>query len=728
MIRLTLLILSLFLAYSSAIAQTNVRRFTASPYAGPNLSVDSAINLGKDRFDFRVMGDYEHQSLIFINQGDPEDILGERLLLDTTLVFGALRWLDVALAVPLALSQAGQTLGNEQTLANVALGDPRLSIRSHLASNQTKSIEIAGILETWAPIGDEEAFMAEGGPGFTARVASDFRIASRTGISAGLGYHLRPEISLAGLAVDDEIQGALAAHHTLGSGRFAVTGELKVATDAFAPFEIKQRNAGDLNLGGRWNATGGHQVTVGTGFGILSGIGSPKWRAFVGYGYAGKRMTSAPSMVEDAPIQDSIASQSPTTKTLSPKPKVSRSVKPIPVSKSAHALRGDIDQDGLAQNQDQCPYLAEDLDGFRDTDGCPESDNDLDGIPDASDGAPNSPEDWDGYKDTDGIADTDNDRDGFEDSADSCPNRAGAGDGCPGTPLRWMALIKRRASTNDRPVRLGQLIFPGRVIAFHEKSHRPREESESTVDALAEYIRLDPSLVRIEVGVHRKTNRGVKQDRWLSTVHAMSIKNALVKKGVDADRLFPYGYGRTRRDNNVKTAHHSDSHVELRVLAPGERARKISNVKLPPQLTPRESKPTAGAIRPLVVKKAKRLVPDYPIRFRARKSALTERGQQNALQLIALIKQYPNHHIEVGVHTDGLGAKKMKLGLSQSRADSLRDYLIAGGIDQSVLTARGYGATKPIADDSTIDGRAKNRRVELLVREMTPPTDQENNQ
>jgi outer membrane protein OmpA-like peptidoglycan-associated protein len=71
---------------------------------------------------------------------------------------------------------------------------------------------------------------------------------------------------------------------------------------------------------------------------------------------------------------------------------------------------------------DKCPNVAEDMDGFQDDDGCPDPDNDGDGILDAKDQCPNAPEDFDGFQDSDGCPDLDNDKDGIPDSVDKCPN------------------------------------------------------------------------------------------------------------------------------------------------------------------------------------------------------------------------------------------------------------------------------------------------------------------
>ncbi len=97
----------------------------------------------------------------------------------------------------------------------------------------------------------------------------------------------------------------------------------------------------------------------------------------------------------------------------------------------------DMDDDGVRDEDDMCPELKEDLDGFQDDDGCPDWDNDEDGVPDEEDQCNGEVEDEDGFEDDDGCVDPDNDDDGILDDDDACPLVAGiASDdpkqrGCP---------------------------------------------------------------------------------------------------------------------------------------------------------------------------------------------------------------------------------------------------------------------------------------------------------
>jgi outer membrane protein OmpA-like peptidoglycan-associated protein/tetratricopeptide (TPR) repeat protein len=84
-------------------------------------------------------------------------------------------------------------------------------------------------------------------------------------------------------------------------------------------------------------------------------------------------------------------------------------------------------------------------------------------------------------------------------------------------------------------------------------------------------------------------------------------------------------------------------------------------------------------------------------------------------KLVALLKDNEGLRVEIGGHTDNVGAVNDNQKLSEARAKSVVEYLINKGIDTKRLTAKGYGSSKPIADNATEAGRARNRRTEMKV-------------
>jgi len=80
------------------------------------------------------------------------------------------------------------------------------------------------------------------------------------------------------------------------------------------------------------------------------------------------------------------------------------------------------------------------------------------------------------------------------------------------------------------------------------------------------------------------------------------------------------------------------------------------------------------------------------------------------------MKAFPKTRTEIEGHTDNTGSERSNRVLSQRRADSVRQELITRfGIDPSRLTAKGYGASQPIADNNALEGREKNRRVVATI-------------
>jgi OOP family OmpA-OmpF porin len=83
--------------------------------------------------------------------------------------------------------------------------------------------------------------------------------------------------------------------------------------------------------------------------------------------------------------------------------------------------------------------------------------------------------------------------------------------------------------------------------------------------------------------------------------------------------------------------------------------------------------------------------------------------------IAAGLKKYPRLKVELQGHTDNKGPDAYNLSLSQKRADAVREYLLKTGIPATQMTAKGYGEGQPIADNTTDDGRSKNRRVVMFV-------------
>ena len=101
--------------------------------------------------------------------------------------------------------------------------------------------------------------------------------------------------------------------------------------------------------------------------------------------------------------------------------------------------------------------------------------------------------------------------------------------------------------------------------------------------------------------------------------------------------------------------------------------------------------------------------------FDTEKYNINGKSQETLNKLADIFKEYPNSNILVEGHTDNTGSDSYNLTLSKNRAQSVTGYLVDNGIDRGRFTTKWYGESQPKYDNSTAEGRSKNRRVELAI-------------
>jgi OmpA-OmpF porin, OOP family len=102
------------------------------------------------------------------------------------------------------------------------------------------------------------------------------------------------------------------------------------------------------------------------------------------------------------------------------------------------------------------------------------------------------------------------------------------------------------------------------------------------------------------------------------------------------------------------------------------------------------------------------------INFDTGKSVLKADGEATVKEIVAMLKGAPDLKISIEGHTDNVGTAASNQKLSESRAKAVMDAIAKGGVAQTRLASKGLGQTAPIADNRTDEGKAKNRRVELV--------------
>jgi outer membrane protein OmpA-like peptidoglycan-associated protein len=248
----------------------------------------------------------------------------------------------------------------------------------------------------------------------------------------------------------------------------------------------------------------------------------------------------------------------------------------------------DNDSDGIPDTEDKCPKEAEDTDGFEDDDGCPELDNDKDGIADVKDKCPQDPEDFDGFEDKDGCPDPDNDKDGVPDSLDRCPNDAedfdkfededgcadidndkdgipDLKDKCPNKPETFNEIddadgcpdVKKKQSKMPK-----HQIIHG--VSFKSGSSLMSVHSYRFLEPLIEELKKYPD-VQIEIRGHTDSVGRYDSNMRLSQLRAESVMQYLISKGIDASRMKAVGYGPSSpiADNRSAAGRRANRRIEI---------------------------------------------------------------------------------------------------------------------------------------------------------------------
>lgn len=104
----------------------------------------------------------------------------------------------------------------------------------------------------------------------------------------------------------------------------------------------------------------------------------------------------------------------------------------------------------------------------------------------------------------------------------------------------------------------------------------------------------------------------------------------------------------------------------------------------------------------------------YGIHFETGKATILPNSESVLTEIAKMLQQNPDVKVSIEGHTDNVGSAASNQVLSEKRAQAVVAWLTLHGIDPSRLKAKGWGGSKPVDDNNTEDGRAKNRRVELV--------------
>jgi OmpA-OmpF porin, OOP family len=126
--------------------------------------------------------------------------------------------------------------------------------------------------------------------------------------------------------------------------------------------------------------------------------------------------------------------------------------------------------------------------------------------------------------------------------------------------------------------------------------------------------------------------------------------------------------------------------------------------------------------RPKVALEQSQIAITEQVQFETGTAVIRDDSAELLQQVVNLLQSHPEvQSCEVAGHTDDTGQPELNRQLSEARARAVMSWLVARGVDSQRLSARGYGEARPIADNTSEEGRARNRRVEFLILRRAAP-------
>ncbi|HOW51262.1 MAG TPA: OmpA family protein [bacterium] len=336
----------------------------------------------------------------------------------------------------------------------------------------------------------------------------------------------------------------------------------------------------------------------------------------------------------------------------------------------------DTDGDGVLDREDKCPLIP----GIRELQGCaPAADGDKDLIPDNKDRCPFDPEDKDGYEDQDGCPDTDNDKDGITDEKDQCRDNPGpaSNQGCPVNDKDSDGIPDELDKCPDEPEDKDNF-----------EDHDGCPESDNDKDGILDAVDKCPN------------DKGTPQNNGCPVLDTdmdgvPDVVDKCLTEPEDKDE-FEDTDGCPDPDNDKDGVLDADDKCPNEPGVPEEQGctKKYK----------------------LIVVTAQKIELKQTVFFTTGKAVIEKKSYDMLKEVADAIKSVPSiKKVVIEGHTDNVGGRALNVKLSQSRADSVREFLIDEGVDGAKLEAIGYGPDKPISPNKTEKGRAMNRRVEFKI-------------
>jgi outer membrane protein OmpA-like peptidoglycan-associated protein len=574
-----LLLASTALAQPEGLPKFELERLELNPNGRGSLVMGTGELLPTGGFRLSLLGHYQKDPLVLYADRSPVgSVVGDRAMAHLLVAWAPLRWLELGLHVPLVVWQRGDDLTSQGlgAPASTGLSTPSVQARVGLLSQRREApVDLAVELGVGLPVGSVETLSRDDTFRFSPRVMVGRRFGLlRAGVEAGA--LVRPTVTLINdEEVQDEVGNEVRLGAVLATTGTGLRGELNVrgiVPLTRQPMSVELLAGVRLPLGKSVEA----YALGGPGFGDTPG--TPTFRVLLGVALG---TPEAETPDANAAARDDDGDGVSNDEDACPREAGPAGSKGCPVKDTdgdgiidsvdkcpqaagpaenqgcpGKGAAGDEDGDGVVDGADKCPNEA----GPAENQGCPVKDRDGDGIDDASDkcpkeagpaarqGCPVKDTDGDGVVDDRdacpseaglvelrGCASKDTDADSVADHLDNCPDEKGVAtnQGCPPQQEQLVAIQKGK-------LEIKQAVF----FATSKAIIQPR--SFRMLDQVARVIRQHPEIEKIVIEGHSDNVGNAEANRRLSLARAQSVKDYLVKKGVEASRLEAKGYGPDR--------------------------------------------------------------------------------------------------------------------------------------------------------------------------------------
>lgn len=454
---------------------------------------------------------------------------------------GITRWFSVGLDLPVVVYQGfdpNTPASDAMAPASAGIADLRLVTKFRIINNNDGGFGLAFVPQFTAPTGKGTEFRGDDTFGIEPRVAVDYKTKSGFIVALNASVLLRFQDQLArNVRVSHQVRYGLGAFLPLPAG-FGLAGEVEGGTSFFNADTIYTPL--EAYLGVRWIHQTGININLGGGPGLTPVAGSPQFRLFASVGYLPmgprKKEPVKPHVVDLDPDRDGLIGDNDRCPTVWGPPE------------NQGCPDVDTDKDGIIDREDKCPLEP----GPKENHGCPDKDRDNDGLVDRLDSCPDEP----GPLENNGCPLLDTDKDGIPDKDDKCPYEPGPkeNNGCP-PPRKYINVTQEK-------IELLQKI----QFATNKATINPGPSFE-LLDEVVSVLKSRPTM-RVHIEGHTDSRGTLKWNMELSKMRAEAVRNYLVNKGVEGERLTFEGYGPTRPigDNKTKAGQDKNRRTEFVIV------------------------------------------------------------------------------------------------------------------------------------------------------------------